>query len=186
MTANIVIEVSGVSVVGAVVERSPFDLEVALIEPHGGLQVRHSSHIPAFAQRYQTFVGEGGDQRARDLLSEAYESVRYAVDYVAELRLRWRTLYAQVDGRSGSRIRSEGDLSVARAESRKLLRSGTITAEQHQRAVGLATEELREWSTGIENAVDELWDDTPVSPSSSLRHQLMRLVDPTWPQEDAE
>ena len=182
----ITITVRGVYVSGIVVERSPADTELELLDPYGDMPLRHSSHIMAAARPYLSFDGEHGDRRVDELLREVYEAALYAFENKDQLRTRWLGLSEAVAARCSSRVRSESELARLRAESRKLLRSGAISADDHERALRDAADELDEWGIAVEEAVDELYKNSPVSPAYSLRQQLMVLVDPAFPQGGVE
>ena len=179
----ITITVQGFAVDGVVLERSHADIELELLAPYGDMRLRHSSHIMALARAYVTFDGEHGDQRVRELLQEVYEAALSAYENRTSLGVRWERLSEEVPARRPSRARSQSDLVGLRGESRKLLRSGAITADQHERALKPAASELNDWLMAVEEALDELWSDTPVPPSNSLRRQLMLLIDPSFPQD---
>jgi NAD(P)H-binding len=112
------------------------------------------------------------DRRVRELLHEVYEAALYAFEHRTEFGVRWQRLSEEVAARCRSRARSEFDLVRLRGESRKLLRSGAITSEQRERALNLAANELTDWLMAVEDALDELWRDTPVPTSNSLRRHL--------------
>jgi hypothetical protein len=164
--------------------RTTPDIELELLNPYGDMRLRHSSHIMVLARPYLTFDGEDGDRRVRELLQEVYEAALYVYENRAALGFRWRRLSEALAARCPSRARSESDLVRLRRESRKLLRSGAITAEQHELALKLANNELNDWLMAAEDALDELWRDTPVPPS--LWRQLMLLIDPSFPQDDLD
>lgn len=183
MAAIITIDISGVRVSGRITEQTHADIEIELLDPYGDLRLQHSAHIPAFARRHQSFDGERGDRRALELLAEMYESAFFVVESRDVLRLRWAELSRQLSDRCGSRVRSRADLAGIRSASRGRLRRGEITAADHEQIVRLAADEWEDWRMAVTDAVDQLFEATPVSPALSLRMQLMQILDPAFEAE---
>lgn len=168
------VTVNGVHVIGAILERTPWDLVVQLVTPHAELGLRTSTHIPSFARRFASFEGETGDDRAAQLLRNLYSIAVFIEAHRQELRRRW---YALREGlRVTLDIRSAESVRTPRTVLRRQLRAGQISSTEYQRVLKRERDELDARYLEREAALDTLWSGFDVD-VAGVRDQVMRLIE---------
>ena len=81
------IQVNGQLVVGEIVFRSRRDIQVRIVSPF--INISFTRHIPTFAPSVISYLGEHGDETARDLLRSCYELGHYLDRHLARVREAW-------------------------------------------------------------------------------------------------
>ena len=81
------IRVNGQLVVGEIVFRSRRDIEVRIISPF--INIWFTRHIPTFAGSVVSYLGEHGEETARELLRSCYELGRFLDRQMAPLWEAW-------------------------------------------------------------------------------------------------
>lgn len=179
----ILINVSGVAVVGYVIQRTASDIDIELTHPFGRLQ--NGRHVAHFARGKADYLGPLGDRTASALLLETYEATRRTQAHLEELRKRWLARRFQLDALP-CRFRTVSDLRQYRVAIRKLLRAGAMEARDYQRGLTMAQGEHDDWRAAREDVLDEVWRDFHGTIPTALRWQLMQMVDPEFTSmEDA-
>ena len=81
------IHVNGQVAVGEIVFRSRRDIEVRIVSPF--TSISFTRHVPTFAPLVVTYLGEHGEETARDLLQSCYELGRFLDQNLRRLQVAW-------------------------------------------------------------------------------------------------
>jgi hypothetical protein len=178
MTPTITAEVEGVPIIGRILGRTASTLEVELLHPFGRLT--DSRSIMALAQRYVTYEGLHGGESARAILTNLYRASAFVHAHLDELRSRWAETRKQLDERCNLIVKSRAEFVEERAKSRRMLREGVTSSDDHQRWMITLSNDFEEWTLLVADAVDALFAECGIDLSYDVQAQLMRRVDPTF------
>jgi len=81
------IRVSRQIVIGEIVFRSRRDIEVGIIYPF--VNIDFTRHVPAFSPSVVSYLGDHGDETARELLRSCYELGRFLDQNLRRLQVAW-------------------------------------------------------------------------------------------------
>lgn len=131
---------------GEIVYFGPYDVAVRLIEPFGEMQLRSSTHVAIFARNA---VLDGDRNRwataeAEQILVDLFAVARHVSARQHELRAAWLRL---VQNTVSPPIDSDQQLRRFVRNSRRRLRSGLISAQEHQKEIGRMQSKLRDSHT---------------------------------------
>lgn len=173
--SKITINIQAVSVTGRILERTATALEVELLHPFGRLKDGRS--IMSAARPYVSFDGAHGDDVSIEILTDIYRAAAYVDEHLDDLKKRWGVMRLQLDERCHLIVRSYSEYVEERAKSRRMLREGLITSDDHEGWLIELRHHYDEWSLLVGDAVDFLFTESGIDISYDLQVQLMRSID---------
>lgn len=126
MSNQFSLQMNGQLVTGAITHRTHKGLQVEIQQPYSGYT--HSSNIPSFSVGYKSFLGDYGDEKAKELLAELYqalyklEDVTIASADVAAVQAKIKSVYAE-------------RISIDKPALRKSFKASEITQNAYQAAL---------------------------------------------------
>jgi hypothetical protein len=175
---KITINVQGVAITGRIVERSAVTLEVELLDPFGRLTDGRS--VISAARPYVSYDDAYGEDVAVQILGDLYRAASFVAAHGEELRHRWAVTRPQLHEGSGTIVRSRAELIEARSKSRRMLREGEITADDHEGWMIELASSWEEYRSLAEDAAYEMFSGLRVDMSLGLLAQIMRHIDPKF------
>ena len=176
--SKITVNIQAVSVTGRILERTATALEVELLHPFGRLKDGRS--VMAAARPYVSFDGAHGDDVFIEILTDIYRAAAYVDEHLHDLKKRWGVMRRQLDERCHLIVRSHSEYVEERAKSRRMLREGLITSDDHEGWLIELRHHYEEWSLLVADAVDFLFAESGIDISYDLQRQLLRRIDLTF------
>lgn len=172
-TINIVSNNSEIE--GVITHRSDRSINVEIITPYTNLS--KGSSIPTFARPYQSFDGEYGDSRAKDLLGGVYTLGKYIDENFSELQQALTTCKQKI-----AELENEGlqtnEFKVQRKTLRSNLKSGVIDNKQYQEKLSSLRNQVKESETKVNEVMDSFFvKNFPETIPVGLRQQVIDILE---------
>lgn len=126
MSNQFSLQMNGQLVTGAITHRTHKGLQVEIQQPYSGYT--HSSNIPSFSVGYKSFLGDYGDEKARELLAELYQAL-YSLESVTILSADVAAVEATIRSVYAERIR------IDKPALRRAFKTSEITQKAYQAAL---------------------------------------------------
>ena len=148
------IRVKGQNVVGEIAFRSRRDLEVKILSPF--INIAFTRHVPAFAPSNVSYLGDHGDQTARDLLRSCHELGLFLDRHLPRLREAWaRHLEAATALIPPEHYGRDAFLARRRA-LRSMVKTGELKPGDYQNALAQLKKANQDFDDGRDHA-NKLW-----------------------------